>query len=202
MRHWARLAFSQFGILSAGIIFFLEGFGAPLPVEVPLLIIGGAQVRGLYTYWEMVMLMWLSTIAGNTVGYVIGYYGGRPLINRLAAWFRIREQTLARIEGWFHRYGLWLTLGTRWVNWGFAQNMWLCGISRVPFKRFFAIMAVNDFFWAMAWTWAAALLYRQLDKLQKLVHYPARAGGLLAALGALGLLAWWWRRRRRLPPPA
>lgn len=201
MRHWARLALSQFGILSAGLIFFLEGFGAPLPVEVPLLVIGGAQVKGFYTYWQMVLLMWLSTVAGNTVGYVIGYYGGRPLIVRVAGWFHVKPEILAKIEDWFNRYGLWMTLGTRWINWGFAQNMWLCGITRVPFRRFFFVMTVNDFLWAMAWTWAAAALYRQLDRLHVLVHYPARVGAVLALLLAAGLLIWWWRHRRR-PPQA
>lgn len=200
MGHWARLAFSQFGILSAALIFFLEGFGAPLPVEIPLLIIGRAQVRGLFSYWEMVLLMWLSTVAGNTVGYLIGSYGGRPLITRMAGWFHIRPESLTRVEHWFNRWGLWLTLATRWANWGFAQNMWLCGITRVPFGRFLLVMTVNDFFWAMAWTWAAAALYRQLDRMQMLLHYPARVAGALATLAAAGALIWWWRRRRR--PPA
>ncbi len=197
MRRWARVAFTQFGMLSAGLIFFAEGFGAPLPVEIPLLIIGGAQVRGTHTYWQMTLLMWLATVAGNTVGYLIGYHGGRPLVRKISGWFGVREELLVKTETWFNKYGLWLTLATRWVNWGFAQNMWLCGITRVPFRRFFPVMTLNDLLWAMAWTWAAAALYRRLDKLHHLLQYPAKVGGILAGVALLGLLVWWCFRRFR-----
>lgn len=175
---------------------FLEGFGVPLPVEVPLLIIGRAQVRGAYTYWEMVLLMWGSTVAGNLVGYTLGYYGGRPFIQKIAQWCRVKPELLARVERWFNQYGLLLTVGTRWFNWGFAQNMWLCGITRVPFGRFFVVMVVNDLFWAMGWTWVAAALYRQFGKLHHLTEYPALVGGLLI-VSLLALGTWVWHRLGR-----
>lgn len=182
----------------AGGIFFLEGFGTPLPVEIPLYIIGRQVHDGRSLYWQMVLLMWLTTVAGNTVGYVIGYYGGRPLMMRVASWFRVNPASLERMETWFRRYGLWLTLGTRWLNWGFAQNMWLCGITRVPFPRFLAVMAVNDLAWAMAWTYVAAALVRRIHVV---LQYPGRIAAVLLIIGIpLFFLIRWWRQRQQ--PPA
>lgn len=203
MRQWARWVFAHFGVLGAGLIFLLEGFGAPIPVEIPLYIIGSRVARGHNTYWEMVLLMWSFTLVGNTIGYFLGYYGGRPLVWRLAGWFRVRPETLDRVEAFFRRYGLWMTLATRWLNWGFAQNMWLCGITRVPLRLFLPVMAINDFLWAMAWTWVASHFVGRLHVFwAKLDHrFPAkwRWGLALAAAAALaGWLAWrWWRTRRR-----
>lgn len=151
----ARFILDTFGLPGAGLIFMLEGLGAPLPVEVPLWIIGSRMTSGQATYWSMVLLMWLSTVVGNTVGYLLGYYGGRPAIIKLLQWFRVKQETWDKLDGWFRKHGLKMVVATRWTNWGFAQNMWLCGITRIPFRRFFLVMVVNDLIWAMAWTWVA-----------------------------------------------
>jgi membrane protein DedA with SNARE-associated domain len=202
----ARWLMNTFGLPGAGLIFMLEGLGAPLPVEVPLWIVGSRQASGENTYWQMVLLMWVSTVIGNTVGYLAGYYGGRPLILKLIQWFRVKPEFWAKVEHWFHRHGLKLVVLTRWTNWGFAQNMWLSGISRVEFRRFFLVMTVNDFIWAMAWT----LLSREAVHFFKrhsigFLHMSTVKIGLIAlAVGAVGVGGWyvwrWWKRRRQQPP--
>ncbi|HWI61005.1 MAG TPA: VTT domain-containing protein [Symbiobacteriaceae bacterium] len=151
----ARFILDVFGLPGAGLIFMLEGLGAPLPVEVPLWIIGSRMTSGQASYWAMVLLMWLSTVVGNTIGYLLGYYGGRPAIIKLLQWFRVKQETWDKLDGWFRKHGLKMVVATRWTNWGFAQNMWLCGITRIPFRRFFVVMVLNDLVWAMAWTWVA-----------------------------------------------
>lgn len=192
----------QFGLPGAGLIFLLEGLGAPIPVEIPLWIIGDRMAKGHATYLEMVLLMWLSTVVGNTIGYLLGYYGGRPAALKLLQWFRVKPETWDRLEGWFQRHGLKIVLATRWTNWGFAQNMWLCGITRVPFGRFFVVMVLNDLLWAMGWTWLArvAMTYFRRHGL-KLLHASAvkvglgAAGVVLVGLGIWALWRWWQLRK-------
>lgn len=201
--------YHRFGLPGAGLILLLEGMGVPIPVEIPLGIVGLRVASGDNGYWEMVLLLWLCTTAGNTLGYALGAYGGRPLALKLMGWFRVREELWQRLEQWFHRHGLKLVLGIRWINWGFAQNMWLCGIARVPFWRFIAVVAINDFVWAAAWTRIA----------QGAMHYVSRGSRLfflqrstarvalfalvlaLAVLGCYLVIRWASRHRdaRRAP---
>lgn len=192
----ARFILETFGLPGAGLIFMLEGLGAPLPVEVPLWIIGARMSSNQATYWQMVMLMWLTTVVGNTVGYLLGYYGGRPAVMKLLQWFRVKPETWEKMETWFRKHGLKLVLATRWTNWGFAQNMWLCGITRVQFGRFFAVMVLNDLLWAMAWTWVAREAVAAFWRYgMKVLHASALRIGLGAlVLVAVGLGVWWMYR--------
>ncbi|HYG57832.1 MAG TPA: hypothetical protein VD902_07180, partial [Symbiobacteriaceae bacterium] len=57
----ARYILDRFGLPGAGLILLLEGLGAPIPVEIPLWIIGDRMSTGQASYTEMVLLMWLST---------------------------------------------------------------------------------------------------------------------------------------------
>lgn len=202
MREVARHVALHFPLLGAGLIFFLEGFGIPIPVEFPLGIIGWRINRGLNTYWEMVALMFFFSLIGNVAGYGIGYYGGRPLALRLTRWLGVRDETWARIEAWFHKYGLLLVVGTRWINWGFAQNMMLSGITRVPFGRFMVVLVINDFLWAMAWVWVAIKAMIQLQRGMSLLHdYQVQLGWIALVLAASGIATWlyWWLFKRSKP---
>jgi membrane protein DedA with SNARE-associated domain len=197
----AQYVLDQYGLPGAGLIFLLEGVGTPLPVEVPLWIIGSKMAVGHASYWQMVLLMWLSTVAGNTLGYLVGYYGGRPAAMKLLSWFRVKNETWTKMETWFQRHGLKLVVATRWANWGFAQNMWLCGITRVPFSRFFTVMVINDFCWAMAWTWLAkaALQYFRRHSVRFLHASTMKVGVAALVVFLLAFLTWWLFRKRTGP---
>lgn len=180
----------------AGLVFLLEGLGVPVPVEIPLFITSALVLRGQLTFGGAVLLTWVMTILGNTIGYVLGYYGGRPLVLKVMDWVHAPHKHFDRVERWFNAHGMKVVIATRWVNWGFAQNMWLSGITRVPFATFFSVMAINDLLWAIAWNWLAEKFFRRL----RLLHQYQRPVilGVLVLL-AVGLIVWWlWRRRR--PP--
>lgn len=202
------LLYRYFGLSGAGLILMLEGVGFPIPVEIPLSIVGLRMAQEINTYRAMVLLMWTSTVLGNTVGYIIGYYGGRPLALQLLRWFHVRPETWHRMESWFQKHGLKVVIATRWINWGFAQNMWLCGITRVPFGRFFAVMAFNDLLWAMGWTWVARAAMTYVNRGTRLVflHKSSVRVGVAAlvvvllGLGVYGFIRW-VNRPPRSPGP-
>lgn len=203
MAQVARFILHTFGLPGAGLIFMLEGLGAPFPVEVPLWIIGSRMSTGQSSYWAMVFFMWGSTVAGNLIGYLAGYYGGRPAIRKLLQWFRVKPELWNKVEGWFNRHGLKVVVVTRWTNWGFAQSMWLSGITRVNFARFFSTMVVNDFLWAMAWSYVsrAAVGYVARHGMRVLHALTLRAGlavlVVVALTAAIWLLIRYLRGRRR-----
>jgi membrane protein DedA with SNARE-associated domain len=200
----ARFILDTFGLPGAGLIFLLEGLGAPLPVEVPLWIIGMRMSTGQNSYWHMVLLMWLSSLIGNGLGYLAGFYGGRPAIVKLLQWFRVKPELFAKVEGWFQRHGLKVVVITRWTNWGFAQSMWLCGITRVPFRRFFPTTLVNDFFWAMGWAYLsrAAMLYARRGRFQFIHTSTVRAALGAVALAVVGFGIWYLVKRFRRGRPS
>ena len=47
----------------------------------------------------------LGYLAGALVGWALGRWGGRPLLERHGRWFHLDAETLARAERWFDRHG-------------------------------------------------------------------------------------------------
>jgi membrane protein DedA with SNARE-associated domain len=181
----------------AGLIFLLEGIGLPIPVEIPVGILGYRVAHGDLNLMHGVLLMWMMTNLGNLIGYALGYRLGRAPMIRMLRFVHIKPHAWDRLEGWFQVHGLKAVVFTRWINWGFAQNMWLCGITRIPFQRFLPLILINNLLWAMAWTWLSGHLIGLFRRagwrmLQGLIdHLP----WLLLGGAAVGGLVWWVRRR-------
>ena len=52
---------------------------------------------------------------GDNIGFVIGHYGGRPLLDRYSTFFRIKPEAVTRGEELFERYGAWTILVARFI---------------------------------------------------------------------------------------
>lgn len=189
----------------AGLIFLLEGIGLPVPVEIPLGILGYRLAHDTLQLVPAILLMWLTTTVGNVIGYALGYRLGREPMLRVLRFLRIKQQSWDRLEGWFAVHGLKTIVFTRWINWGFAQTMWLSGITRIPARRFFLTTVVNNLLWAIGWTWLADILIgffrrRGWQVYHALInHLPWVLLGLAALIG----LIWWiwrWLRSRKSTP--
>lgn len=183
----------------AGLIFLLEGIGLPIPVEIPLGILGYRLGRNDLHLVHAILLMWMTTNVGNMIGYWLGYWLGRGPMLRLLRLVGVKQRTWDRLEGWYTKYGLRTIVLTRWINWGFAQTMWLSGITRIPFRRFLPTVLLNNLLWAIGWTFLADVLIsffrrRGFQMLQALID---NLPWVLLGLVALGALVWWlWRRFR------
>jgi len=58
--------------------------------------------------WAYVAIALAGTVgytAGAVLGWAIGFYGGRTLVERRGRWLHLSRERLERAEGWFRRYG-------------------------------------------------------------------------------------------------
>jgi membrane protein DedA with SNARE-associated domain len=60
---------------------------------------------GFGAYLVMALAGTLGYLVGALIGWAIGLYGGRPLLERHGRWFHITPENLARAEAWFDRWG-------------------------------------------------------------------------------------------------
>jgi hypothetical protein len=58
--------------------------------------------------WLVVLLVaTLGAVLGSLAGYLIGAWGGRPLLDRWGRYVHIHPADLDRADAWFDRYGDW-----------------------------------------------------------------------------------------------
>jgi membrane protein DedA with SNARE-associated domain len=66
----------------------------------------GAKVGyGFGAFVVMALAGTLGYLAGSLLGWWIGRYGGRPLLERRGRWFHLTPDKLDRAERWFDRWG-------------------------------------------------------------------------------------------------
>lgn len=169
-------------------------------MEVLYGFIGKLIHDGRLTYAGGVAIAFTGTITGNVIGYGLGLYGGRLIVNTFARALHIDPERLKRFERWFHKNGLKAIFIIRWTGWGYAQITWFSGITRAPFWRFLAYAAVSDLAWALFWTFAGRSVIQQFE--QALLN----PRGFLFFVGLVLLViagaVWWHRNRRKSEVPA
>src|SRR6187551_2484290 len=60
------------------------------------------------TFWAYVAMATAGTVGyvvGSLIGWGIGFYGGRPFLERRGRWVHLTPERLDRAEAWFGRYG-------------------------------------------------------------------------------------------------
>jgi membrane protein DedA with SNARE-associated domain len=60
---------------------------------------------GVDAFIVMALAGTVGYLVGSLVGWAIGRYGGRPLLERHGRWFHLSPQKLDRAEAWFARWG-------------------------------------------------------------------------------------------------
>jgi membrane protein DedA with SNARE-associated domain len=72
-----------------------------------LLLFGHALHTGLETYVVLALAGTVGYLIGALVGWAIGRWGGRALLERRGRWLHVSPETLDRAERWFDRHGAW-----------------------------------------------------------------------------------------------
>lgn len=76
-------------------------------------------------------LLWAVATAGNTLGAAVSWLMGRYLLHyQDRRWFPFSAATLAKVQPWFQRYGVW-TLLFAWLPLGGDALPFIAGIMRV-----------------------------------------------------------------------
>ena len=108
---------------------------SPLPFQSEVVFLG-LMAAG----WQVPVLILVASV-GNTLGSCVTYALGRWLADRRDhRGFPLRPAQMARAEGWWARWGVWLLL-LSWAPMG-DLVVALSGVLRVPFPLFLLLVAI------------------------------------------------------------
>src|SRR5208282_1261659 len=95
-----------YGYWGVALALLCENAGIPVPGETALLLASflAYSEHQLHLGW-IIAIATCSATLGDNLGYAIGHYGGRPLLDRYQSLFRISPTTLQRGEEMFAHYG-------------------------------------------------------------------------------------------------
>jgi membrane protein DedA with SNARE-associated domain len=135
-------------------------------------------------------------VVGSIVGWAIGLYGGRPLLERRGRWFHLSGDKLDRAERWFDRWDDLAVLIGRVTPVVRSFISIPAGVFRMSFWRYVLLTAVGSAIWAFAFAgvgWGAGRSYENFNHDFRFVEYAVVVAVVVLA-GYLVLQ----RRRSRL----
>ena len=194
-------------------VFLLMAIDAVFPAASELaMVYAGALAAGAFAgqhvdlfgsqisshFWGFVVMASagaLGYLVGAIFGWAIGFYGGRPLLERHGGWFHLSGDKLERAERWFDRWDDLAVLLGRVAPVIRSFISIPAGVFRMPFWRYVVLTAVGSAIWAFALAgvgYGAGRSYERFHHDFSYVEYAVVA--LVVAVA--GYLVWRWRQSR------
>ena len=146
-------------------------------------------------FWGYVAIA-TAGVAGQTVGSIIGWaiglYGGRPLVERHGRWLHLGPENLDRADRWFDRWGDWAVFLGRMTPVVRSFVSIPAGLARMPLGRFTLYSVLGT----IPWCFGIAGAGWALGSSWETFHHDFRYVEVLVGVGILALLVWYLRRRR------
>jgi membrane protein DedA with SNARE-associated domain len=185
-------------------VFVLMAIDAVFPAASELVMLyAGALAAGAFSgqhvvlfgnridshFWAYVAMSLAGTIGytvGALVGWGIGAYGGRPLLEERGRWFHLDRTKLERADRWFERWGDWTVFLGRLTPVVRSFISIPAGIVRMPIVRYTVLTFLGSAVWCFAIAgagWALGSSYEQFNHAFGYLEYAVLAAVIL-------LIAW------------
>jgi membrane protein DedA with SNARE-associated domain len=96
---------SSLGYGGIGILMTLESACIPIPSEIIMPFSGYLVFSGKFSLWLVVFWGTIGNLIGSVIAYLVGFYGGRPLIEKYGKYIFLSREDLGRAQRWFEKYG-------------------------------------------------------------------------------------------------
>lgn len=188
----------HYGLALLFLLVAVESAGVPLPGETALItaaLLAQPSQAHHFSIVAVIAVAAVAAIVGDNVGYALGRYGGRELVDRWGPIARYAQRSLPPAERYFARHGGKSVFFGRFIAVLRVTVAWLAGITRMQWWRFFAYNAAGGIVWATSIGLLAYYAGRAAaDAISKYGLYAVLVLAVLVVAGFLGHR--WWRRRR------
>lgn len=179
-------------------IMALESANIPIPSEITMPLAGWLLVPDEMTALQAFAIggFWggLGCLIGSVVSYALGYYGGRPLVERYGKYILVNQRDIENFDRWFTRWGHVGNFVGRLLPIVRTFISFPAGVFRVRFTPFLITTFVGSFLWCGAlalvgWAWGDH--WEQILRIMGPAKYP------VVVLLVAGLLLYVWHHLRR-----
>ncbi|MBN8809305.1 MAG: DedA family protein [Sphingomonas sp.] len=178
---------TTYGMPVLFVLMAMVSVGVPFPSSLTLIALGSFVAQGDLDFWPVVLVGTAGAVAGDQVGYAIGYWGGRPLVDRATRRFGGADKVEAAEA--FSR---------KWAGPGIFFSRWLIGplgpwinvtsgLSSYSWPRFVMIDVVGELLWLLIYV---SLGRAFSDQVQAIADILGNLAWVVVGLLAVALIGW------------
>jgi membrane protein DedA with SNARE-associated domain len=172
----------------------LESACIPVPSEVVQLFAGYLVSLHRMSLFAAVSAGVLGNVIGSWIAWSVGYYGGRPFIERYGRYVHVTPERMALAERWFARHGEITVLIGRCVPVIRTFISLPAGLARMPFWRFTLFTVIGCVPWVLGLTLIGVQVGPSWERWRHRLEY---LDYIVAAVIVIGIVYLFVRARRR-----
>ncbi len=192
---------NNYGYLAIAGLVLIEDFGVPVPGETVLILGAVYAGSGRLSIVLVVLLGFLGAVVGDNIGFALGRFGGRRLVERWGRYILLTPQRLDKATAFFERHGGKVITIARFVEGLRQANGIVAGTTGMHWAKFLAFNALGAALWVGAWS---AVGYFSGNHITTIYNTASQYSTYLAIAVALAIIALIVRQlvrhRRRTAP--
>ncbi len=127
---------STMGYPGIVLLMTLESACMPMPSEIVMPFAGFAVQQGRLEFFATGLAGAVGCLVGSVLSYVVGFYGGRPLLEKYGRFILITPHEMDLAHRWFEKYGVETVFIARLLPIVRTFVSLPAGIARMDFKKF------------------------------------------------------------------
>jgi membrane protein DedA with SNARE-associated domain len=186
------------GYPGVALLMAIESACIPLPSEIIMPFAGYLVSQGHFSLIGVATAGAIGCNLGSVVGYAMGKYGGRPIVERYGRYLLIDAHDIDKADRFFEKYGDWAVLIGRLLPVIRTFIAFPAGVVRMPLLRFHIFTFVGSWPWCFALAWVGMKLGAawHSDPRIKAVMHSLDAVIVVAVLAAAVWFVWHKTRHR------
>ncbi len=186
------------GYPGVALLMAIESACIPLPSEIIMPFAGYLVAQGHFTLWGVATAGAIGCNLGSIVGYAMGQYGGRPIVEKYGRYLLIDAHDIDKADRFFAKYGDWAVLIGRLLPVIRTFIAFPAGVVRMPLLRFHIFTFVGSWPWCYGLAWIGMKLGNawNTDPRVKTVMHSLDIVIVVAVVAAAGWFVWHKVRRQ------
>ena len=167
---WLESVISGWGAWGIMGIMALESCNIPIPSEATMPFAGYLASKGEINFHVAAWAGAIGCLLGSIPSYYLGYFGGRPFIEKYGKYFLISKKDLEDTDKWVEKYGDWAFFICRMLPVVRTFISLPAGILRAKKRFFFSMTLLGSLIWCYALVYVGEKFGQHIEVFKNIWH--------------------------------
>jgi membrane protein DedA with SNARE-associated domain len=188
----------HYGLWAIFFLVLIEDFGIPVPGETVIIAASIYAGSGRLNVVAVGVVAFFAAVFGDNIGYGIGRFGGRRLVDRWGKYVFLTPERLDKAEEFFDRQGAKIITIARFIEGLRQANGIIAGITRMHWLRFLLYNALGAGLWVGTWVSIGYFAGQHINTIYGVITRYSLYVAIAAVVVIVALIARHIIRKRRL----
>ena len=158
------------GPSGVALLMAIESCNIPLPSEAILPFAGYLVTKGVFSIHTAAFAGAIGCVLGSLPSYYLGYFGGRPFVEKYGKWFLISKKDLEDADKWVAKYGDWAFFICRMLPVVRTFISFPAGILKAKKRVFFTLTFLGSLIWSYFLVYVGVKMGENMEVFKHIWH--------------------------------